>query len=107
LIDSAKFEPQWRGDMVANVTPAQCIAARMLLKWSTRELARQTGTAASTIQKFENGGRNTHQFVVDRIRQTLVTAGIEFIPSETAHDAAAQARAIELSDGSGVRLVDE
>lgn len=90
------------------VTPAQCKAARHLLGWSTRKLAEQTSTSPVTVQAFERGSRSTHQFVVNQIQQTLEAAGIVFAPPGTGSvDAHAKARAIELTDGSTVRLRDE
>lgn len=39
------------------MNPDQCRAARALLGWSQKELARLTGVSAATIRNFENGQR--------------------------------------------------
>lgn len=88
------------------MTPAQCKAARTLLAWSIRDLAEASGTAPGTIQKFEAGERLTHHLIVERLCATLMERGVEFLPSEEP-EPRAHLRAIELSDGSTVRLKTE
>ncbi len=39
---------------MSNLTPESCRAGRAILKWSTRELAKQARVAKSTIYRFEN-----------------------------------------------------
>lgn len=84
------------------VTPAQCRAARGLLKWSTRGLAQNAGVAPATVQKFENGERSTNTHIVSGLQATLEAAGIVFVKQGS--DAQATPREVKLSDGSIVRL---
>ena len=65
---------------MGDIAPAQCRAARALLGWSQRELARTSGVSRRTIIYFEADLRP----LVPRIRRcladTLDAAGIVFAP---------------------------
>ncbi len=65
-------------------------AARALLGWSARELARRTGLGISTVQRLENGHVTSRPANVETMRQALEAAGVEFIA--------------ENGSGPGVRL---
>jgi transcriptional regulator with XRE-family HTH domain len=63
------------------VDARQIKAARSLLRWRQDQLARLTGLALSTIRRLERSeGRIEANFdTVEKIRQVLEDAGIEFI----------------------------
>jgi transcriptional regulator with XRE-family HTH domain len=65
------------------VDARQIKAARSLLRWRQDQLARETGLALSTIRRLERSeGRIEANFdTVQKIRQALEDAGIEFIGS--------------------------
>ncbi len=59
------------------ITPAQCIEARKLLKWSRNRLAPQCGMPAECLRLFEIGGWDLPEGHI-AIRRTLGAAGVEF-----------------------------
>jgi transcriptional regulator with XRE-family HTH domain len=63
------------------VDARQIKAARSFLRWRQDQLARETGLALSTIRRLERSeGRIEANFdTVEKIRQALESAGIEFI----------------------------
>jgi transcriptional regulator with XRE-family HTH domain len=65
------------------VDARQIKAARSFLRWRQEQLARLTGLALSTIRRLERSeGRIEANFdTVEKIRQVLENAGIEFIGS--------------------------
>ena len=65
------------------VDARQIKAARSFLRWRQDQLARETGLALSTIRRLERSeGRIEANFdTVEKIRQALEGAGIEFIGS--------------------------
>ena len=65
------------------VDARQIKAARSFLRWRQDELARQTGLALSTIRRLERseGPIEANFDTVQKIRQALESAGIEFIGS--------------------------
>src|ERR1700676_2838589 len=65
------------------VDARQIKAARSFLRWRQDQLARLTGLALSTIRRLERSeGRIEANFdTVEKIRQVLENAGIEFIGS--------------------------
>ena|SRR5947207_3839958 len=65
------------------VDARQIKAARSFLRWRQDQLARETGLALSTIRRLERSeGRIEANFdTVEKIRQALESAGIEFIGS--------------------------
>ena len=65
------------------VDARQIKAARSFLRWRQDQLARETGLALSTIRRLERSeGRIEANFdTVEKIRQALENAGIEFIGS--------------------------
>jgi len=60
------------------LTPAQCRAARALLKWSQDELAEVSQVAKSTIALFELEKRQPYDRTLDDLRDALEAAGVEF-----------------------------
>jgi transcriptional regulator with XRE-family HTH domain len=65
------------------VDARQIKAARSFLRWRQDQLAREAGLALSTIRRLERSeGRIEANFdTVEKIRQALEGAGIEFIGS--------------------------
>jgi transcriptional regulator with XRE-family HTH domain len=65
------------------VDARQIKAARSFLRWRQEQLAKLTGLALSTIRRLERSeGRIEANFdTVEKIRQVLENAGIEFIGS--------------------------
>ena len=70
-------------------SPAQCRAARALLRWTQGMLAQQATVARKTVADFELGNRSLHRRTRLDITVALEAAGIEFIWG---------------SDGEGVRF---
>jgi transcriptional regulator with XRE-family HTH domain len=46
--------------------------------WGVRELAKRAGVTANTVSRIENGA-DAKQSTIDRLRQSLEAAGVEFI----------------------------
>ena len=61
------------------VSPAQCRAARALLKWTQAKLAQQAAVARKTVADFELGNRSLHRRTRLDITVALEASGIEFI----------------------------
>lgn len=73
------------------LTPAQCRAARALIRWTQERLARAAGlTNSSTLRFFETELRVPRAASIAAIKKALEKAGVEFIP--------------ENGGGAGVRL---
>jgi transcriptional regulator with XRE-family HTH domain len=60
------------------ITPAQCLEARKLLKWSRDRLAPRCGIAAATLGAFESGRTGLQPEARKVIKRVLTRAGIEF-----------------------------
>ncbi|WP_292100763.1 helix-turn-helix transcriptional regulator [Mesorhizobium sp.] len=69
--------------------PVQCRMGRAALNWSTQDLAKAADVGANTVNRFE-AGQDARVSSVDKMRQALEAAGVEFIP--------------ENGGGAGVRL---
>ena len=76
------------------MTPAQCRAARALLDWTQRKLAKMAALGLSTIVDFERDRRAVSESAAAAIRAPLEAAGVEFIDDGSP----------SLGGGSGVRL---
>ena len=61
------------------ISPAQCRAARGLLKWSQRDLAKDAGIAQLTVVNFENEKTAPHNATSTVLQQAFESAGVEFI----------------------------
>jgi len=70
------FRPQWR-----MITGAQVQAARALLRWTARDLARRAVVSVSTVNLIEGaeGLPSTTRAQLEAVQATLEAAGIEFI----------------------------
>lgn len=63
-----------------SLSPEQCIAARGLLRWTQRDLARKAaGVSISTVKRFEQGTHATTEDNLARIRKALERGGVLFI----------------------------
>jgi hypothetical protein len=60
------------------ITPAQCLEARKLLKWSRDRLAPRSEMPAERLRLFEIGQRGLPPEELDAIRRALESGGIEF-----------------------------
>lgn len=89
------------------MTPDQCQAARRLLGWSARELARKASLTGPTVKRFESGGE-TQKSSIRLLRIALEQAGIRIEPgAEPAHDVPRFDEVVlmaQLPDGSRVVL---
>jgi transcriptional regulator with XRE-family HTH domain len=74
------------------VTSEQLRAARALVRWEQKDLARASGVSLPTIKRLETkpGKLTAHGPTASAIIRALETAGVEFIP--------------ENGGGPGVRL---
>lgn len=63
------------------ITSEQIRAARSVLCWSTSELAERTGVGIATLKRYEavSGVPKSRKGILDIIRKTFESAGIEFI----------------------------
>ena len=61
--------------------PVQCRMARAALGMGVRDLAAAAKVASDTVVRFERGDELKER-TVDAIRQTLESAGVEFIDGE-------------------------
>ena len=70
----------------ADITPAQCRAARALLRWSQKELARRSRVGEITIINFETEKTAPLAGTLLLLRQALEAAGVEFIDEDGGGD---------------------
>lgn len=68
--------------MRVQLTPAQCLKARNLLRWSQRQLSEASGVAADSISKFECRRRKPQPVTIDSLGTALEAAGVEFTNDE-------------------------
>ncbi|WP_026622465.1 transcriptional regulator with XRE-family HTH domain (plasmid) [Ensifer sp. WSM1721] len=64
------------------ITGAQIRAARALIRWSAKELAKAAGIGVATVSRaeVEDGTTSLTSANLNAIRLALESAGIEFIP---------------------------
>jgi transcriptional regulator with XRE-family HTH domain len=72
------------------ISPAQCRAARGLLKWNQQDLAAAAQVGIVSIRQFEAEKTAPHRATLAAVRRSFEVAGIVFIP--------------ENGGGAGVRL---
>lgn len=87
-----------------SLTPSQCAAARRLLGWRVSDLADKAHVSPTTVVDFERGKRQPVHNTIEALRRALTAGGVEIVPGKTVR-AEARERAIELDDGSIVRLL--
>ena len=78
------------------MTSEQLRAARALLRWDQKDVARASGVSLPSIARLETkpGQLGAYKSTVAALRAALEAAGIEFIPPGTASE----------QGGAGVRL---
>jgi transcriptional regulator with XRE-family HTH domain len=64
---------------VNSLSAEQCRAARALLGWSQRDLAKAASVAIGTIVDFERGLRRPYLRTLKDVREVLERAGVEFL----------------------------
>jgi len=71
-----------KSDDVNEITGAQIRAARALIRWSAKELAKAAGIGVATVSRaeVEDGTTSLTGANLAAIRLALEAAGIEFIP---------------------------
>jgi transcriptional regulator with XRE-family HTH domain len=62
------------------INAEQIRAARALLDWSTKDLAKLVGLTVNGINKIERGYVNAHRDTLERLQEIFENAGIEFLP---------------------------
>ena len=62
------------------MTPEQSRAARGILGWNVRDLAKGAGVGVNTVSRFENSGEAMHS-TVTKMQSALEAAGVVFIPA--------------------------
>ena len=67
---------------VPTLTPLQVKLARTAVGLGVRELARMSGVAPSTIQRFESGRGDMQSRTLNKVQQFLESAGVIFIPAD-------------------------
>ena len=70
-----------RSSYVLSMTPAQCRAARALLRWSQEDLARTAGINAVTLRNYENEKTTAQRASIGVMRHVLEAAGVIFTES--------------------------
>ena len=61
------------------LTPAQCRAARALLKWTQQDLADRSEVGSNTIKKFETDATKVpHKTTLKVLRTTFEAHGVGF-----------------------------
>lgn len=61
-----------------DITPEACRAARALLRWTTLDLANQSGVATTTINRLENG-EPFREGTADKLIFAFRMAGVEVL----------------------------
>ena len=75
LYDMAASNP------TVDLTPKHVRAARALLAWSQKDLAKQARVATSTVADFERGRRTPVANNAQAMRDALKAAGVRFLPT--------------------------
>ena len=70
------------------MSPAQCLAARTLLDWTSADLARAAGVSVITVRKFEAGTLVSGRLAPTLMKRALEGAGIRFSIAEGAEGTA-------------------
>ena len=65
-------------DQLPHLHPAACRAARALLGWGVRDLARESGLGFDTISQFENG-RTMREGNKTRLVEVFIANGVEVL----------------------------
>ena len=76
------YEPTWKSTGKSRpLTSAQIRAARGLLRWSAKDLAREASLGLATIKRAEGAENETSMTAANdlAVRRALELAGVEFI----------------------------
>jgi transcriptional regulator with XRE-family HTH domain len=87
-----------------SITPKQCRAARALLAWNQRELAKRARIAVSTVADFERGSRSPIPNSIEAITAALEAGGARFDGARV-FLVTGSARFATLPDGQPIRWV--
>lgn len=63
---------------MARLTPLACKAARVLLGWGVRDLAREAGVGVSSVVRYERGD-DVREETIQKIKAALEGARVEII----------------------------
>jgi transcriptional regulator with XRE-family HTH domain len=72
------------------MTPEQSKAARVMVGWGVRDLAKAARVSSNTVSRLERGAEELQEETIAKLRTALERAGVIFIP--------------ENGGGPGVRL---
>lgn len=64
------------------ITPLQVKLGRTAVGLGVRDLAKMSGVAPSTIQRFESERGDMQSRTLDKVQQFLESAGVIFIPAD-------------------------
>ncbi len=67
--------------MILRMTPAQCRAARGLLRWNQDDLAKAAKVSVVTLRNYELERSTPQRATLDVMQRAFETAGIIFIPA--------------------------
>ena len=62
------------------LTPTSSRAARGILKWSIRDLAKRAGVSPATVHLIEAGEREPQALTVGKLIAAFTSAGVELLP---------------------------
>jgi transcriptional regulator with XRE-family HTH domain len=60
------------------ITPSQCRAARAILGWTVKELARRAHTSPSTVVRFETEAHTANATTIMALKHAFEAAGVRF-----------------------------
>lgn len=69
----------WSGELMAKLTPEASRAARAILEWSMRDLAREAGVSLSTIQNIEKPTGDYRQSTAEKVIGAFAKNGVEIL----------------------------
>ncbi len=64
------------------ITPEQCRAARGLLGLSQEDLCKLAGVSRAPVADYEGGKTRPYASTLDKLRNALESAGVEFLPAD-------------------------
>jgi len=73
------------------ISASQLRAARGLIGWSQQDLSDDSEVGRATVADFESGKRTPYTSTLEKLRDTLEVAGVEFI-AENGGDAGVRLR---------------
>lgn len=67
--------------LIKQITPRQCAAARVILGWTQGQLAEASRTSVRAISNFEASKRTPRRATIDAIEAAFYIAGVRVLPS--------------------------